>query len=93
MCRAPPHAPAHAWDVRHEWPQKLHGVFRPDRPVAFAEHVGDEDDVTLGREHLTGFDGRLDAPRQLGAMSNSGRDALTPSSQISAPRQLMPDTE
>jgi hypothetical protein len=53
-------APAHAWDVRHEWSQKLHGVFRPDRAVAFAEHVGDEDDVTLGREHLTGFDGRLD---------------------------------
>ena len=42
-------APAHAWDVRHEWPQKLHGVFRPDRAVAFAEHVGDEDDVALAR--------------------------------------------
>ena len=47
-------------DVRHERPQKLHGILRPHRPVAFAEHVGDEDDVALPLQRLTGFDGRLD---------------------------------
>ncbi len=59
-------APAHSCHVGHERPQKLHRVFRPDRPVTFAEHVGDEDDITLAREHLTGFDGRLDDPPPIG---------------------------
>ena len=36
------------------------GILRPDRPVAFAEHVGDEDDIALAREHLAGLDRRLD---------------------------------
>ena len=65
--------------------QELHRIFGADRPVALAEHVGDEHDVALAGEHLAVFDRRLDTPRQLGAISSSGRGALTLSSQTSAP--------
>ena len=51
-------------------------------------------------DHLAGTPRRVaDAyaelltPRQFGAISSNGRGALTLSSQISAPRQLMPDAE
>jgi len=59
-------AAAHARHIRHERPQELHGIFRPDRPIALAEHVGDEHDVALAREHLAGFDRRLDDASPIG---------------------------
>ena len=80
-------AAPHSRDIRHERLEELHGILGPDRAVAFAEHVRDEDHIALARQHLGGFDRRLDDASPVGRhqQQRPGRlDALVPDQRAAA---------